>query len=69
MYQKKYLHNVVKLKIKVTQFIKCSPSWEFNIHSSSKGIPNILWNLKIQYYDPKHPLFVSILSKMNPVHL
>ena len=69
MYQKKYLQNAVKLKIKVTHSIKQRPSWEFDIRSSSEGIPSILWNLKIQYYDPKCPLFVSILSKIYPVHL
>jgi hypothetical protein len=69
MYQKMYLHNVVKLKIKVTHSIERRPSWEFNIHSSSKGIPNILWNLKIQYYDPKRPLFFSLLNKMNLVQI
>ena len=69
MNQKKYLHNAMKLKIEVTYSTKNRPFWECNIQSFSKGIPNILWNLNIRYYDPKHRLFVSLLSKMNAVHL
>jgi hypothetical protein len=46
-----------------------SPSWEDVSRSATQDISSILWNPNVHYRVHKSPLLVSILSRINPLHI
>ena len=53
----------------LTYSMEQSPSWETNRFSDSQEIPHVLWNPMVYYLIHKFPPTLSILSKLDPVHI
>jgi hypothetical protein len=48
-----------------TDYMEQNPLWEADSRTDGRGIPHVLWNLKIHCRVYKNPLFVRVLRHMN----